>query len=40
LVFGISLDLFDNWNILIWFLLAMSVQFIGFGLPAGRDKKI
>lgn len=40
LIFGISLDLFDNWNILIWFLLIMTVQFIGFGLPAGRDKKI
>jgi MFS transporter, CP family, cyanate transporter len=40
LVFGISLDLFDNWNILIWFLLAMTVQFIAFGWPAGRDKKI
>jgi CP family cyanate transporter-like MFS transporter len=40
LVFGISLDFFDNWNILIWFLLAMSVQFVAFGLPAGRDKKI
>lgn len=40
LVFGISLDLFDNWNILIWFLLIMTVQFIGFGLPAGRNRKI
>jgi MFS transporter, CP family, cyanate transporter len=40
LVFGISLDLFDNWDLLIWFLLIMSVQFIGFGLPAGRDRKI
>ena len=40
LVFGISLDLFNNWNILIWFLLAMTVQFIAFGWPAGRDKKI
>jgi CP family cyanate transporter-like MFS transporter len=40
LVFGISLDLFDNWNILIWFLLAMTIQFIVFGWPAGRDKKI
>lgn len=40
LVFGISLDLFDNWDILIWFLLIMSVQFIGFGLPAGRNRKI
>ena len=40
LIFGISLDLFDNWNILIWFLLIMTVQFIGFGLPAGRNRKI
>lgn len=40
LVFGVSLDVFDNWNILIWFLLAMTVQFIYFGLPAGKDKKI
>lgn len=40
LVFGISLDLFDNWNILIWFLLAMTLQFIVFGWPAGRDRKI
>jgi CP family cyanate transporter-like MFS transporter len=40
LVFGISLDLFDNWNILIWFLLIMTVQFIAFGWPAGKDKKI
>jgi CP family cyanate transporter-like MFS transporter len=40
LVFGVSLDLFDNWNILIWFLLIMTVQFIGFGLPAGRNRKI
>lgn len=40
LIFGISLDLYDNWNILIWFLLLMTIQFIAFGLPAGRDKKI
>jgi CP family cyanate transporter-like MFS transporter len=40
LAFGISLDLFDNWNLLIWFLLAMTVQFIVLGMPAGRDKKI
>ncbi|MFN3759754.1 MAG: CynX/NimT family MFS transporter [Algoriphagus aquaeductus] len=40
LVFGISLDLFDNWNFLIWFLLAMTVQFIVFGWQAGKDKKI
>ncbi|MFN3998752.1 CynX/NimT family MFS transporter [Algoriphagus sp.] len=40
LIFGISLDLFDNWNFLIWFLLLMTVQFIVFGLPAGRNRKI
>lgn len=40
LVFGISLDLFNNWDFLIWFLLIMTVQFIGFGLPAGRNRKI
>lgn len=40
LVFGISLDLFDNWNILIWFLLVMTVQFIAFGWPAGKNRKI
>lgn len=40
LIFGISLDLFDNWNILIWFLLIMTVQFSLFGIPAGRNRKI
>lgn len=40
LLFGISMDMFGNWNVLIWFLLLMTIQFIGFGLPAGRDKKI
>lgn len=40
LIFGISLDLFGNWNILIWFLLIMTVQFILFGLPAGKNRKI
>lgn len=40
LLFGVSLDLFDNWNILIWFLLAMTIQFIAFGMPAGKDRKI
>lgn len=40
LVFGISLDLFGNWDILIWFLLIMTVQFLAFGMPAGRDRKI
>jgi CP family cyanate transporter-like MFS transporter len=40
LIFGIFLDLFDNWNLLIWFLLAMTLQFIVLGIPAGRDQKI
>jgi CP family cyanate transporter-like MFS transporter len=40
LLFGISMDMFGNWNVLIWFLLLMTIQFISFGLPAGRDKKI
>lgn len=40
LVFGIFLDLFDNWNLLIWFLLLMTLQFIVLGIPAGRDQKI
>jgi CP family cyanate transporter-like MFS transporter len=40
LVFGIYMDVFGNWNFLIWFLLIMTVQFLGFGLPAGRDRKI
>ena len=40
LVFGICLDVFGNWNLLIWFLLAMTLQFIVLGIPAGRDQKI
>lgn len=40
LLFGVSLDLIGNWNLLLWFLLIMTLQFIGFGLPAGRDNKI
>jgi MFS transporter, CP family, cyanate transporter len=40
LVFGISLDLIGDWNILIWFLLIMTVQFTWFGKFAGRDLKI
>ncbi len=40
LLFGISLDLIGNWNLLIWFLLLMSVQFLLFGIPAGKDRKI
>lgn len=40
LLFGVSLDLIGNWNLLLWFLLLMTVQFLVFGLPAGRDRKI
>ncbi len=40
LAFGVSLDLFDNWNLLIWILLAMTLQFLILGIPAGRDQKI
>jgi CP family cyanate transporter-like MFS transporter len=40
LLFGISMDMFGNWDFLIWFLLLMTVQFLAFGIPAGRDKKI
>jgi CP family cyanate transporter-like MFS transporter len=40
LVFGICLDLFGNWNLLIWFLLAMTLQFVVLGIPSGRDQKI
>ena len=40
LVFGICLDAFGNWNLLIWILLAMTLQFLILGIPAGRDQKI
>jgi len=40
LVFGICLDVFGNWNLLIWILLAMTLQFLILGIPAGRDQKI
>ncbi|MFC3416915.1 CynX/NimT family MFS transporter [Algoriphagus hitonicola] len=40
LLFGISLDFIGNWDLLIWFLLLMSVQFLFFGIPAGKDRKI
>ncbi|MBN7814003.1 MFS transporter [Algoriphagus sp. YJ13C] len=40
MLFGISLDLFGSWNILIWFLVFFSVLFTGFGMAAGRDRKI
>jgi len=40
LVFGVFLDLFDNWNLLIWFLLLMTGQFLALGIPAGKDQKI
>ncbi|MBN3583988.1 MFS transporter [Algoriphagus aestuarii] len=40
ILFGVSLDLFGSWNILIWFLIFFSVLFTGFGMAAGRDLKI
>lgn len=40
LLFGISMDVFGNWDILIWFLLGVTVQYLVFGIPAGRDRKI
>jgi CP family cyanate transporter-like MFS transporter len=40
MLFGISLDLFDNWNFLIFFMLFFTVQFIYFGMIAGRDLKV
>lgn len=40
MLFGVSLDLFGSWNILIWFLILFSVLFTGFGMAAGRDMKI
>jgi CP family cyanate transporter-like MFS transporter len=40
MLFGFSLDLFNNWNLLIYFMLFFSAQFLFFGIPAGRDRKI
>lgn len=40
LLFGVSLDLFDNWDVLIFFLLFFSLMFTFFGMSAGRDRKI
>ena len=40
MLFGISLDIFNNWNFLIFFMLFFTVQFIYFGMAAGRDLKI
>lgn len=40
MLFGISLDLFNNWNFLIFFMLFFIVQFIYFGMAAGRNLKI
>jgi len=40
MLFGVSLDLFNNWNFLIFFMLFFTVQFIYFGMAAGRDLKI
>ena len=39
-LFGVSLDLFDNWNVLIFFLLFFAMAFTIFGMSAGRDRKI
>ena len=40
MLFGFSLDFFNNWNLLIYFMLFFAVQFLFFGIPAGRDRKI
>ncbi len=40
MLFGISLDFFNNWDVLIYFMLFFSLQFLFFGIPAGRDQKI
>lgn len=40
MLFGISLDFFYNWNLLIYFMIFFSFQFLLFGVPAGRDRKI
>lgn len=40
MLFGVSLDLFNNWDFLIFFMLFFTVQFIYFGMAAGRDLKI
>ncbi|HAH37196.1 MULTISPECIES: MFS transporter [unclassified Algoriphagus] len=40
LLFGISLDLIGDWDLLIWFLIIMTAQFLAFGIPAGRNRKI
>lgn len=40
MLFGFSLDFFNNWNLLIYFLLFFSAQFLFFGIPAGKDCKI
>jgi CP family cyanate transporter-like MFS transporter len=39
-LFGVSLDLFNNWNFLIVFMLFFTAQFIYFGMSAGRNLKI
>ncbi|HCX76383.1 MAG TPA: MFS transporter, partial [Algoriphagus sp.] len=39
-LFGISLDLIGDWDLLIWFLIIMTAQFLAFGIPAGRNRKI
>lgn len=39
-LFGWSLDLFNNWDFLIWFMLFFTGLFIYFGMYSGRDQKI
>jgi CP family cyanate transporter-like MFS transporter len=39
-LFGFSLDLFGNWNVLIYFLLFFSIAFTFFGMSAGRNRTI
>ncbi len=39
-LFGLSLDLFSNWDYLIYFMLFFSLQFIYFGVYSGKDLKI
>ena len=38
--FGVFLDLVNDWNYLIYLMIFFSIQFVFFGMPAGRDRKI
>lgn len=39
-LFGFSLDLFGDWNVLIYFLLFFAIAFTFFGMSAGRNRTI